>query len=142
MTEHPTRDFALGSPVSPEASGLVRASDAERAAIIERVHVALGEGRLDTAEAEERSAAAVAARYRQDLEELVTDLPGPAPVAPPGGWHRIWRDAVGQVCGALGVATGDGPSPRQRRLVAFALVGAVLWAMAFLLAGFAWGLVG
>ena len=56
-------------------SGRVRASDADRADTVARLHHALGEGRLDLAETDERVAAAYAARYRSELPPLLADLP-------------------------------------------------------------------
>ncbi|HKN99473.1 MAG TPA: DUF1707 domain-containing protein [Pseudonocardiaceae bacterium] len=69
----------------PEATGDVRASDAERARIatlLEEHHAA---GRLTVAELDERVAAAYAARTRDDLATLLADLPtepDPEPVEP------------------------------------------------------------
>ena len=53
----------------------VRASDADRNDVVDRLQHALGEGRLDLAETEERVTAAYAARYRSDLPPLLADLP-------------------------------------------------------------------
>jgi hypothetical protein len=60
-------------PITP-----VRASDAERADVVALLHEALGTGRLDLAETDERVAAAYAARFRHELAALVRDLPGSA----------------------------------------------------------------
>jgi len=61
----------------------VRASDAEREALVERLNAATGEGRLDLDEFSERLELAYAARTRSELEALVEDLPeaGPGPAA-------------------------------------------------------------
>lgn len=67
--------------VRPSASTLggvndeVRVSHAEREDVVRRLRRALGEGRLDMDEFEERAAAAYAARTRADLEPLTSDLP-------------------------------------------------------------------
>lgn len=53
----------------------VRASDAEREALVERLNAATGEGRLDLEEFSERLELAYAARTRAELEALVEDLP-------------------------------------------------------------------
>jgi hypothetical protein len=53
----------------------VRVSDAEREAVVRRLLRAVGEGRLDMDEFEERAAIAHAARTRADLEPLTSDLP-------------------------------------------------------------------
>jgi uncharacterized protein DUF1707 len=57
-------------------SDLVRVSDAERESVAERLRKAHAEGRLDTAELEERVARCYAAKTRAELEPLVADLPG------------------------------------------------------------------
>lgn len=63
----------------------MRASDAERERIAERLRDAVAEGRLDMDEFGERLDAAYKARTRGELEPLVRDLPapdgGPAPLA-------------------------------------------------------------
>jgi ferric-dicitrate binding protein FerR (iron transport regulator) len=71
-------DGATGSP------GALRASDAEREAVAARLRTAAAEGRLTLAEADERQAAAYAARTRDELVPLTADLPAPhpAPAAP------------------------------------------------------------
>jgi hypothetical protein len=63
----------------------LRASDAERDAIIERLRDAAGEGRLTLEELTDRIEAAAQARTRGELDALVRDLPGPgpAPASPP-----------------------------------------------------------
>lgn len=57
----------------------MRASNADRAAVAERLSAALAEGRLTPAEADERLAACYAATYERDLTALTQDLPRPAP---------------------------------------------------------------
>ena len=54
----------------------VRASDAERELVVDRLRHAMGHGRLRTDEFEERVAAAYAATTRGDLAALTRDLPG------------------------------------------------------------------
>ncbi|MEH1027612.1 DUF1707 domain-containing protein [Micromonospora profundi] len=57
----------------------MRAADADREAVAERLRAALGEGRLDLHEYDERVQNAYAARTYADLDALLVDLP---PVAP------------------------------------------------------------
>lgn len=66
----------------------VRVGDAERRAVDERLHAAVGDGVLTLGEYEERCTAVWAARTRGDLAVLVRDLPGAAVAAPPGGPTR------------------------------------------------------
>jgi len=54
----------------------IRASDADRDAVVERLRRALSQGRLTVAEFDERATAAYAAKTHGDLEELTRDLPG------------------------------------------------------------------
>ena len=58
------------------ADGAVRASDAERDLVVERLTRAMTAGRLTPEEFEERSSAAYTARTRGELAELTRDLPG------------------------------------------------------------------
>jgi hypothetical protein len=54
----------------------VRASDAEREAVVARLNAATGEGRLSLEEFSERVTVALAARTQGDLDLVVQDLPG------------------------------------------------------------------
>ncbi|MFP5019168.1 DUF1707 SHOCT-like domain-containing protein [Pseudonocardia phyllosphaerae] len=68
--------------------GLVRVSDAERAEVAERLRVAQDEGRLTLIEYDERLKRAYAATVRNELEQVVEDLPvrpKAAAVAPADG---------------------------------------------------------
>src|SRR5215472_16014265 len=72
-----------------------RASDRERDAVVQRVQDAFAEGRLDDAEFDERTRAALTTRTHADLEALLADLPaapsapGPAAAAPGPGRYAI-----------------------------------------------------
>jgi|SRR5579859_3417921 len=67
---------------APDLTHGVRASDAERERIAQLLQRAAAEGRLSPEEAGERLAAASTATFRQDLEQLVADLPiAPEPAA-------------------------------------------------------------
>jgi hypothetical protein len=65
----------------------VRASDSERDAAASRLQGAFAEGRIDDTEFDVRMRAALTARTRTDLEQLLTDLPAdaPAPLPVPAG---------------------------------------------------------
>ena len=65
--------------MSDNASPAVRASDADREAVISRLQTAVGEGRLDLDEFAGRAEAAYAAVTRAELDGLVSDLPANAP---------------------------------------------------------------
>ena len=75
--------------MSPDDPGrpAVRASDAEREAVVSRLQTAVGEGRIDLDEFSERMQAAYAATTTADLAGLLADLPAEetaAPAPPPG----------------------------------------------------------
>mgnify|MGYP002624110249 CR=1 FL=1 len=57
----------------------MRASDADRAAVAERLRVALEEGRLDLGEYDDRLQRVYASKTYGELDLLVADLPAPAP---------------------------------------------------------------
>lgn len=122
-----------------EPLSAVRASDAEREETVARLHDALGAGRLDLAETEERVAAAYATQNRADLAPLLADLPetaGAAPSAAPA-WSALWTSAVWRArTGLWGHAAPDAaPTRRESRLAALLTVLAVAWM-------FVWALVG
>jgi cation transport ATPase len=56
--------------------GDLRASDADRERVVERLHKAATEGRIVSDELEQRVSQALKARTYRDLEETVADLPG------------------------------------------------------------------
>ncbi|GAA0431548.1 hypothetical protein Acor_04300 [Acrocarpospora corrugata] len=79
----------------------MRASDAEREAVVERLRDASVEGRLTLAELTERTEAAYLAQTHAELAQVTADLPGatagpaPFPVAAPAkGKARKWFVAV------------------------------------------------
>jgi hypothetical protein len=80
--------------------GGMRASDAERESVVERLRVASAEGRLTLAELTERTEAAYLAQTHGELAQITADLPGgasaPAPAVPatPQGRMRKWIVAV------------------------------------------------
>lgn len=59
--------------------GDLRASDADRAAVAQRLQVAVDEGRLDLSDYDERLRDTYAARTYAELERVTADLPAPAP---------------------------------------------------------------
>jgi hypothetical protein len=64
--------------------GRVRTSDEEREQVAEILRAAAAEGRLTLEESDERLARAYAAKYRDELAPLTTDLPS-------GGWEALSR---------------------------------------------------
>ena len=81
----PAGPVSAAAPVSapgPAAVPEIRASDRERDAATHQLQAAFAEGRLDDAEFDERMRAALTARTRGQLEQLLTDLPDSLPSAP------------------------------------------------------------
>ncbi len=69
---------ANGEGALPERMPGVRASDADRTAVVDRLRGAAGDGSIDLDELEQRLAAAYAARTLSDLVPLTADLPEPS----------------------------------------------------------------
>ncbi|GIH24998.1 hypothetical protein Aph01nite_33080 [Acrocarpospora phusangensis] len=67
---------------SSEIHGDLRASDADREAVSERLRVAAGEGRITLDELDERLEAVYAARTYAELDALILDLPRGRPLLP------------------------------------------------------------
>ena len=85
----PGHDQGHATTATPSTSP--RASDAERADTVARLHEALGAGRLDLAETDERVAAAYAARHRHELADLLADLPaGDTAFTDAPRWDALW----------------------------------------------------
>jgi Domain of unknown function (DUF1707) len=78
--------------------GALRASDADRDQVIDRLHRASTEGRIASDELEHRVSAALKARTYDDLEATVSDLPRP-------GGRRAGREPARRSAGAWTLAT-------------------------------------
>lgn len=81
----------------------VRASDADRERVAERLRHATSEGRLTGDELEERLEALYASRTYGDLDALVADLPVARSPVQPALRIRRWVGAVGVAALVLGV---------------------------------------
>jgi uncharacterized protein DUF1707 len=81
----PAAGPAPTSPVRPED---LRAGDADRELVLERLRAARVEGRLDLEEFDERVTAALAARTYGELGAITADLPGGSPDPRPLGTPR------------------------------------------------------
>jgi hypothetical protein len=112
-------------PGQPEP-GAIRASDAEREAVVERLRVATTEGRLTLGELTERTGAAYTATTRGELVPITADLPddpaspaAPAPPAPRAA-DKEWVVAV------MGDSRRQGRWRVERPLAAVAVMGDVV----------------
>ena len=100
-------DGGAGVPERPAAGGgaaegkglSTRASDRERDAVVQRVQDAFAEGRLDDAEFDERTRAALTARTHAELDALLADLP--AATAAPGAAPAVAGHGPGRFAIAL-----------------------------------------
>lgn len=105
-----------------------RASDAERTDAVARLHAALGAGRLDLAEIDERVAAAYAARHRHELAALLTDLPhDDVAFTDAPSWAMLWTLLVWRARATVGGAVGPRPNRAQHRNAALVTALAVAW---------------
>jgi hypothetical protein len=113
----------------------LRASDAERSEVVNVLQDAVARGVLTHDEGGERMAAALAAKFRDELPALTVDLPpAPAPAAEKPsavGWRSLGTGVVTQVRTDVRAAVAAGP--RSRRflvtLLAALLVMGVLFAI-------------
>ncbi|WP_433336725.1 DUF1707 SHOCT-like domain-containing protein [Spirillospora sp. CA-294931] len=101
----PQRPSHDSPTVAPES---VRASDAEREAVVERLRVASVEGRLTFEELTERTEAAYLATTHGDLEKITADLPGmgapgavPAPLQVQRRFTAIMGDCKERIQGRV-----------------------------------------
>jgi DUF1707 SHOCT-like domain len=109
MTSTPGTPAAgpVGSAAPPPRR--LRASDADRAAMVARLQAAVGHGLLTLDEGDQRMAAAFAARYVDELSPLTADLPAPVPAEPfPVGWQRLGESFVAQLRHELRTTASSG----------------------------------
>ena len=122
--EAPGHDQGHATTATPGTSP--RASDAERADTVARLHQSFGAGRLDLAETDERVAVAYAARHRHELADLpagdtaFTDAPR---------WNALWTLVVWRLRTAVTGVAGPRPGAAQHRTAALLSVLAVVWFM-------------
>ncbi|GGV22863.1 hypothetical protein GCM10010182_51440 [Actinomadura cremea] len=93
------------------AQGHLRASHAERDAVVERLREAAAEGRIELDELETRLDVALTAKTRADLAPLTADLPPVTPSAPltiKGGMNGVTRNGHWEVPSRIIVHGGLG----------------------------------
>lgn len=130
------------SPTDAGPGPRFRASDVERMAVAQVLQDAVARGLLTPDEGSERTGAAFAAVYRDELPALTVDLP-PAPGHPgtrrDGGAGPLWAKVRAFLLGLwlILLARVSRWSPRKRVLAAVALGAVILFVGLGL-----WGLVG
>jgi hypothetical protein len=78
-----TLEASMANPATDGGRGKIRAADADRDRVAAILGTAFSEGRIPKDEYETRLDAALSARTYAELDQVVTDLPGPAAVALP-----------------------------------------------------------
>ena len=117
-----------GHAASAMAGTSPRASDAERADTVARLHHALGAGRLDLAETDERVTAAYAARHRHELADLLADLPtDDTAFTDAPRWNALWTLVVWRLRTTVTGVAAPRPTAAQHRTAALLTVLAVVW---------------
>lgn len=104
----------------------LRASDAERDAALHLLAAHYADGRLERAEFDERADAALAARTRDQLRALFTDLPGPVPVPTHASVADARQAAGAAMYARRGGLIAPGVPPIVRVLVPLLFVFSVL----------------
>lgn len=104
----------------------VRASDAERERVADRLRSAAADGRLSLEEGDERLAALYAMKFRDELPSLTRDLPGDAGDEPQdgfwgraGGWGPGWGPGGARQTPSEGAASGEAGGPGWSRPAGF-----------------------
>jgi hypothetical protein len=116
----------------------MRAGDAERQAVADRLKAALDEGRLELHEYDERLQRAYAAKTYGDLDALTTDLPGTVPPQraqmvpqPPRAAAEAGADAGAEV----GEMRRPGGPPFLASYGGVVLVCVIIWALSSMASG-------
>jgi hypothetical protein len=110
----------------------LRASDADREAVVDRLREAAGEGRLEPDELEQRIDGALRARTYGDLAELLADLPGDGRVLLRRAGWRTNPVARSAMLGA-GLLVAVTVAFALVALVAMLVLAAAAWWIAFFL---------
>ena len=105
------------------------------------------EGRLTLEEVDQRTAAAYAARLRDELDPLIADLPVDAAATAPitNGWLAVWHGVLCQSRATLLGVTADAaaaPTRRQQVLGVLAVAASLIWLALWILVGFGVGVIG
>ncbi|MFR9805938.1 DUF1707 domain-containing protein [Pseudonocardia sp. RS010] len=123
----PTVEVPTGRHARPDPTVRIRASDLERERVVVRLHRAVGEGRLDLAEADERLTAVYAARHRDELDPLLADLPAVEATDDAAPWSAIWESVVWRTRTAVWGPGTSRPTVEHCHVAVGVAAGALLW---------------
>lgn len=110
----------MGGTTGDGESG-IRASDAERDAIVARLSAATGDGRLTLEEFSQRMEQATTAKTRAELETLTADLPTDTATTVPG--RQAAQAPASWHVSPIGGLSVSGPWRMDRHVIALSLVG-------------------
>jgi hypothetical protein len=109
----PTVDGVSGNIERRDGRGEMRASDADRNAVAQRLQGAVDEGRLGLADYDERLQQAYAAKTYAELDRVTADLPAPVPdravvarekaAVERAKWWDEWRSWLGGAIIMIGI---------------------------------------
>jgi hypothetical protein len=109
--------------VSPTGSGELRASHADRDAVVEQLRIAAGDGRLTAEELDQRLEVALSARTYRELATLTTDLPAAGGTAMPA--VPVEGREVARINVTSGNTRRDGPWAVPQRIEANVTSGSI-----------------
>ena len=113
MGGNPGGDAPADRPDPPRSrwrpAARVRASDADRYAVVSQLRERYAEGRLTHDTLDHRLEAALQARYQDDLEDVIADLPARRRLSSTAQayWHRGWSTLAAMMAG------GSRPAPAR-----------------------------
>jgi hypothetical protein len=113
MEGNPGGDAPADRPDPPRyrwrPAARVRASDADRDAVVSQLRERYAEGRLTHDTLDHRLEAALQARYQDDLEDVIADLPARRRLSSiaQAYWHRGWSTLAAMMAG------GSRPAPAR-----------------------------
>jgi hypothetical protein len=110
----------MTTAVTQQTPAGVRCSDADRERTSERLRIAAGDGCLTMDELSDRLAGVYSARYTDDLDGLVADLPYAAAPRVATGWRAVLALVLAQLGADLSLLFGRGGVGWTRRRVVLA----------------------
>ena len=119
--------YPAGRRLGPSNDSTLRASDAERNEVADKLARHFADGRLDQPEFKARLDRAIGATTRGDLEGLFDDLPPLDSETPPAPPRRRWSAALLLVIALVAVAASAIASEMHVPWLLFVFVAVFLW---------------